>query len=543
MSSQLRAHDQSSFFSSGYVPEDTISVQIPIRNISAARALEQYLLSLTDEGYLGPEIISVDSSQTDVLFVNLKKNSRHILDSIQINDGGSKELIHIGSWFSPSKIQIVIDNRIDAYIRQGYPFVRFDQVEFHVENDTVRVRVDVDKGSYVTIRTMTFTGNSKLSGPYLIRESGFRPGMEFDPVKIDAALINLLRSRFLVDVRAIGIREIEDHYEFIVHVDEIASSRVNVIAGYEPSTLSDNRFTGQMDLSLNNAIAEGSAFDLNYRRISSSTSRLDVKYEQEWVGGWPVGIALYSNIHQRDSTFNTILLSTKATYTWRSSLSTGLYLIYGKTNSSGGQLTQVALDNRSFILGGIIDINELNRRINPTSGYRLMLDISTGLKRILNANDLSVDIRQDQIHRRVRIDLSHFIALSNNIVISQSVQAAHLNGMVFWEDDVFRFGGANSLRGYREDQFQSVSFVWTDHEIRYLLDRFSYIFLFGAVGIDRYTTSFGVFRPEMDRTLLYAGGAGLSYRIRLGALKLTYAVGREDSFLNGKIHFGITNSF
>lgn len=543
MPAQLSGQNQSFFVSDIATQSDTITIRLPVENSSASDVIEKYLLSLTDTGYLNPHIIQVDTTDSEILSLTLLKNNRHFLHSIQIQDADHSEFILIEDWFSSNTVQSSIVQLSDKYIRMGYPFVMIDAFGFHIADDTVRVSMQLHKGPLVTLRTLEFTGNSKLSEHYLAREAAFDKNVVFNPDTIDRVMSNLLRSRYIVDAIPVGIIKIEDHYGFVVDVEEISSSRVNAIAGFEPSTSNENRITGQIELSLNNAIAEGSAFDLNYRRISASTSRMDISYEQSWIGGWPIGIALRTNIHQRDSTYNTIHLSSKVNYEWNSGLNTGIYINYGRTNSATSNLAQLAVDNQTWNVGAIIDINELNRRLNPTSGYQIILDISTGLKKILDPSVLSAEVQRQQVQRRVYINLSNYTRLTNMLILAQRIQAAHLNSRVFWEDDVFRYGGTNSLRGYREEQLQSISYAWSDHEIRYLLDRYSYVFIFGAVGIDRYSTGFGIVQPDINSNYLYSTGAGISYRIRLGALKLTYAVGRDDSFLNGKVHFGITNSF
>ncbi len=130
-------------------------------------------------------------------------------------------------------------------------------------------------------------------------------------------------------------------------------------------------------------------------------------------------------------------------------------------------------------------------------------------------------------------------------MFEKSVIATSLNGFLLESEkvttnDLIRFGGANSFRGYAEEQFRAGTMFWGDLEYRFLLNRSSFLFAFGAAG--------GYHRPKLltettsdfrTTDYLYSTGFGLSYQTQIGRLKFTYAISPEESIANGKVHFGI----
>jgi outer membrane protein assembly factor BamA len=107
-------------------------------------------------------------------------------------------------------------------------------------------------------------------------------------------------------------------------------------------------------------------------------------------------------------------------------------------------------------------------------------------------------------------------------------------------NDLIRFGGANSFRGYAEEQFQAGRLLWGDIEYRFLLDRNSYLFVFGAAGRFHRPKLLTETSNQFQTTdNLYSTGFGMSYQTRIGRLKFTYAISPEESIGNGKVHFGI----
>jgi len=117
-----------------------------------------------------------------------------------------------------------------------------------------------------------------------------------------------------------------------------------------------------------------------------------------------------------------------------------------------------------------------------------------------------------------------------------------LRGPTFENSDLYRLGGTNSLRGYREGQFLGSRIFWSNLEYRALLTIRSYGFIFFDTGY--------YLRPgEPDRNIdksedfLYGYGLGLNLETALGVLRVSYALGKGDTFSDGKIHFGILNEF
>ena len=104
--------------------------------------------------------------------------------------------------------------------------------------------------------------------------------------------------------------------------------------------------------------------------------------------------------------------------------------------------------------------------------------------------------------------------------------------------DHFWFGGFETLRGYREDQFHGTAVAWVNLEYRFLLGRRTRIFLFNDWGFYQYKDVSGTVND-----ILPGYGIGLRFESPLGVMGVDYGFGRGDTFSTGKIHFGIINTF
>jgi len=108
--------------------------------------------------------------------------------------------------------------------------------------------------------------------------------------------------------------------------------------------------------------------------------------------------------------------------------------------------------------------------------------------------------------------------------------------------DLYLLGGTNTLRGYREKQFAGNRILWTNLEYRYLLSNRSFVFVFFDTGY--YLRNEDLFRKISEVSdFKYGYGLGFNIETTLGILGVSFALGKGDSFGDGKIHFGIVNEF
>jgi len=144
--------------------------------------------------------------------------------------------------------------------------------------------------------------------------------------------------------------------------------------------------------------------------------------------------------------------------------------------------------------------------------------------------------------QQYELNFEIYYSLFKNQTAAFGVYAKEIIADSFEESDLFRLGGANSLRGYREQQFAGNRILWSNLEYRFLLSQTSYLFvLYDA----------GYFLRNANKNLLIAKvseyktayGAGLSIDTALGIMRISYALAAGNSFSDGLIHFGLLNEF
>jgi hemolysin activation/secretion protein len=110
-----------------------------------------------------------------------------------------------------------------------------------------------------------------------------------------------------------------------------------------------------------------------------------------------------------------------------------------------------------------------------------------------------------------------------------------------YQNEVFRFGGQQTLRGFNEEELYATTRSVVSLEYRYLLDKNSNVFaFFDQAMYENRSTKYYKDAP-------FGFGFGLSFGTRAGIFAISYGLGKQMNnplkLNNGKIHFGYVAYF
>ncbi len=507
--------------------------------------------SFTAEGFFNARLDTVRVSESRVR-IETERGCRFRISAVEFSEKGDEEIIQdgfrpllqTGQHYNNRRVEQDIQALISFYERRGHMLARVhvDTIEPDSGRCEVALGFNAEPGPVLTVSDQIMPELRRNNPEYIRLASGVREGARITPRLLRNARLNLENTGLFASVDEPGIAESDGEYIIIHNLEEQRTNAFDLIVGYVPQQGGGQTLVGTGHLNIRNAILSGSDLDIEFERLEQFVTRLDVGYEAQWLFGEPIGAAVSFHILQQDSTYQVRNIRLEGSYGLSATtniIGTLRNEVTASTPRPGIPLT--VLDG-SGVYGGVgIVYRQTNQLINPTRGIEARFLAETGIRRI--NDDLAAEftdrtrLRQQLFHGRLRTYVNPF---------RRQVIASSLNGFVnltpeFTETDLHRFGGARSLRGYREEQFSGGRVVWADTEYRYLLDRYSNAFIFGAAGW--YERPALITEPETTspvREWLYSWGLGFSYNTPIGIMRFTYALSPEDSIGNGKVHFGIS---
>jgi outer membrane protein assembly factor BamA len=523
--------------------EEENEIQLPdsIRNQLANNQVgvhEILLIWLGNQGYLNAAIHKSDHNQVIIdrnCAFQLQQLSVDFMDTTQ-----SDFILQINERYTRQALQSHIETLLQDLGAQGYPFAKAEITTLTPDSEecTLQVNVTIDKGEKAAISGIYFSGNEINSQDYLTKIARFEPGEIITPGYL-RFLRNNLNSSELFNFVSEGHILLENGNPVVVfEVQERSMNLFDGLLGYVPDASGKGQIVGDVSLSLWNVFTQGSGLNFEYQRLRPETSELNLGVSQDWIGNLPVGLSAGLQIYQNDTTYQSRDVEVNGYYRISGSFKLIGGINYEATVSGNDNLNIIEPDGRKRTANLGFQYSNLDNYEVPTLGNRLSV-----IYGIANKN-LEQDSVGSFIQNSLRIEAAQYIPMGNSSVIAFSAQAFLLEADKVTTNDLIRFGGANSFRGYAEQQFRAGRLLWGDVEYRFMLDRRSYLFTFGAVG--------GYYRPKLLTELndsfrntdyLYSTGFGLSYQTQIGRLKFTYAISPEESLSNGKVHFGITTQF
>lgn len=489
---------------------------------------------LTAEGFLNA---TVDRVRENEAFVT--RNCQFELNEIRVTYTGeidSLVTIQADIPFSDQALRTEVTARIYELEGQGFPFAEATIISLNPDsaNCTVDVEIEVETGVRIEQSEIYFSGAETNSQDYLKKISRYTSSGVVTPDYLRYLRSNLNSSGLFNAIEPGQIYLRNGEPVIIFRVEERSLNQFDGLLGYVPDAAGNGQIVGDVELSLWNVLTEGNGFDFRYQRLRPETSQLNLGASQDWIGNIPVGISVGFQLYQNDTTYQSRDFELDGYYL----VGAGFKLIGGvgfQSTTSGNNLPMVIEPDgqkRTARLG--FEYTNLDRYDVPTSGssVRLVLGIAN--------KDLSEDSSSAFTQNILELTARNYIPIFEKSVIATSLHGFLLESDKVTTNDLTRFGGANSFRGYAEQQFRAGTMLWGDVEYRFLINRQSYLFGFGAVG--------GYQRPRLltetnnDFRLtkyLFSTGFGLSYQTQIGRLKFTYAISPEESIGNGKVHFGI----
>lgn len=332
----------------------------------------------------------------------------------------------------------------------------------------------------------------------------------------------------------------------MVDVVEKNTNNFDGIIGYIPpgKNESSGYITGLVNISLRNLFGTGRAAAIKWNKYNRDSQELDLRYLEPWLFSFPININLGLYQRVQDTTYVQRKLEGSLEYLATEDISASV-IIASETVVPTVRTTPVfTVYNSSYVTTGAnLKIDTRDDPYAPTEGILFINSYSFSRKSINGpAEYITPNLATLVNLQRFASSFYIFYELFLRQIVALGVNVRELRGPTFENSDLYRLGGTNSLRGYREEQFLGSRLFWSNLEYRALFTRRSYGFVF-------FDTGYYLRPEEPDRNImqseefLYGFGLGLNLETGLGVLRVSYALGKGDTFSDGKIHFGVLNEF
>ena len=476
------------------------------------------------------------------MVIHVQTNDENLKNIIKNPE--SKAPLKRGDYYSSLLLKRDIESFIRIYEEQGYPLVKvgIKSIAIHHSNHQVSVSLTILPGPLMVVSGVMIHGLKKNDPDYIALITGIKDSTLITPRLLKMGKNNLQNSDYFSTVSDGQILDENGNYYISYDVREKSTNAFNIILGYVPKASGrGGMIVGNGDLLIRNAIWNGSSLHLSFDRLQRYVTKLQIGYQRDWLFGIPFSVGGQFHFLQQDSAYQArdIYLNAQYNLNGATSITVGIHQQSVSTNSNYAIPVPV-YDGNNLMANIGIDYQSVDNVLVPTDGLYFKLNVETGYKHFTDERIIADSIKTRYPLRSIQFYFQPFFNPFPRQVLTFSVHGFFLDSGYYTLNDLIRFGGAESLRGYREDQFQASRMLWGDTEYRYLLDPTSYAFIFGALGT--------YLRPQMrvgptvttkQSQWLHSYGFGFAFQTKIGQLKFSYAKSPQVSFSNGLVHFSI----
>jgi outer membrane protein assembly factor BamA len=519
--------------------------------------LRKSLTQFHDAGYLEARLDSIARIGGKVAWWNLGPLYKVVEiktaqeDDYLLSNGGR---LYPDKVFSPDAYARVTKNILNFSTNNGYPFalVRLDSVK--VNEGKLTANLVVDRGNLVLLDTALIKGTAKVSAAYLNNYLGIKPGTVFNESILRKVSTRLKEIPFLVEARSFEIEFTKDRARPVLYLQDKKASQFNGVIGVQPDNANPGKvfLTGDIRLRLLNSFGRAELFDLNWSNPLPRSQDLKIKFSYPFLFSLPVGVEGDLTLFKRDSIF--LELNRQIGFRYFVSGNNSFRFFLGRKTSS--LISTKGYENvttlpafadvgtNTFGLG--FQFQQLDYRLNPRKGFAIDLNGGAGLREIkknANINKAvydSINLKNTQYKAEIIFDF--YIPVFNRSVINIGGLGAWLESENIFSNEMYRFGGLKTLRGFDEASLLASTYGLGKIEYRFILETNSYLLLFFN---QAWFENKG--RETILRDTPYGFGAGITFDTKLGIFSFNYALGsQQDSpieFKAAKIHFGLVNYF
>jgi len=418
---------------------------------------------------------------------------------------------------------------------QGDPFASFQLTQIEKKDlRTLNAQLTVETNRVRKIDNWVVKGYEKFPISFLKYHAGVKKGRVFNQSK-------LIAQNELVDglgfVDALKPPEAlfkKDSTIVYFYFKKRTFNHFDGILGFATNENTQKlELNGYLDLELNNNLNFGEQLKLVYKADGREQQNFEASTHMPFLFKTPFSLSLGLKIFKRDSTFATTEQLLKLHYQTSPKITVYAgYKTYESSNLLDETLAGSLVENfnsRYLLLGGKYTKRQKSLFFPIKTSIYLESEVGkrkTGLE------------NQDQI--RLSLEAKHNFNLSyNNSIFVQSTNS-YLNSGNYLANELFRFGGINTLRGFNENSIDASLFSTINTEYRYLFNEGLYVHtILDAAYFENETVGI--------QERLYSFGLGLGLNTNAGILRLSLANGfsknQAINASNTKVHLSLSASF
>jgi hypothetical protein len=493
---------------------------------------------LSQLGYLEYESEATKKINDSVFSFKLSLGKRTKV--IHINIGNNLQLQEILAFDKKNDTIIIPLSETESFLNQtlgklekkGYALAKLKLINIKKANHHLEADLQLTLENLRHVNDIVINGYDKFPEGHKHNIKRMYRNTVFNQDNLKKLYGDFEKFRFIKQVKYPEILFAKDSTKIYVYVEKAKANSFDGFIGFSNDENQKIIFNGYVDLTLNNILNTGETFTLYWKSDGKKQKTFNAAIELPYIFKSPFGLKAQLNIFKQDSTFQNTKTAIDLGYFFN--YNTRIYLGYQATESSDIQ----NLNNNSIsdFKNAFITTNFEFTDFKPDDFLfpeRTKINFKAGL-----GSRNSKQSNNDQIF--FNIDLKHSVYLNEKNSINLRSENYYLNSDQYIINELYRFGGINSIRGFNENSLQAN--IYTS-----ILTEYRYVF---APGIYVHSIiDYGYFQDKTSNNKgdLLGLGFGFGLLTKNGLFNIVYANGSNSEqtikLSNSIVHISFKTTF
>jgi hypothetical protein len=500
------------------------SIGYKIKHDKIKLALEEVDLfseKLLKLGYLESKIVETKKSN-DTIFsyiYSLGEKTKFIHIYIGIENSSFFELKKDSIIIPITESESFLKNTLKKIEEKGYSLAKIKLSDVEKKKNYLSSNLTIELNEKRYINEIVINGYDKFPKGFKKSLMRFNKNKTFNQKNLDKITNEVNQYKFVKSTKYPEVLLTKDTTKVFIYVEK---NKANLFDGFVGFSNDENQkviFNGYLDVSLNNILNTGENFSLYWKSDGKEQKTFNLSIELPYIFKSQIGLKTQLNIFKQDSTFQTTKTNINLGYLFN--YNNRLYLGYQSAESSDIQnLNTTSLNDytNNFITSNYEYFVRKEETLFFTEKTYINLKIGNGKRNSKFENNSQFF---------TNLFLSHNFDLNNKNSINIKSDSYILQSSKYIINELYRFGGIKSIRGFNENSLQGNLFSSILTEYRYVLSPSIYIHSIIDYGYYQDKTSstennllglgfgFGIKNNNGIFNLIYANGSTKDQNIKL----------------------------
>lgn len=514
--------------------------------LTLTNKLKSLQLMAYKKGYIGfsvDSIVQLDSTTFETCIhlgekfktikINLDLESRKNLRNIGISPRNIENMVS-----NPREVTLGLKQILKQFEQNGYPFASLSFSNFVASNHELSVDLSIQPNQRMKWNEIIIKGEkAKISTRYMENFLHIKKGDWYNQTQVDLIATRISQVPYIRETRPAELLFTPEGATLYLYLETKPVSLFNGTVGLQQDPVKlKYQLTGELRLKLQNILKHGELLDLSWRSIQPKSPQLNVQLNYPFLFNTPFGVNGQFSLFKRDTTFLELKSRVGVMYTFSGNRTLQFFYKNQQSNTLGKLSANQYGTTKSNLYGISFSTQTVDYLPSPKRGFILHLEGNIG-KRKLSKDSTTYNY----LIYGGKFQFDYFQAIGKRIVIKSSVLSETFFTNNIQQNELIRFGGNLSQRGFMEDELLSTFRATLSIEPRFIMDQNSYLFVF--YDQSWYERNVKQYLHDAPRGF----GAGISFGTKIGIFSLSYALGKQFNnpvlFRDSKVHFGYVAYF